>query len=55
MRVEACNSCHTYIKVADLRAEGLLPPVVDELASVELDLWCKEQGLTKNQPNLLGM
>ncbi|MEC9301984.1 MAG: formate dehydrogenase accessory protein FdhE [Acidobacteriota bacterium] len=55
MRVEACNSCHTYIKVADLRAEGLLAPVVDELASVELDLWCKEQGLTKNQPNLLGM
>ena len=55
MRVEACDSCRTYIKVADLRTKGLLAPVVDELASVELDLWCKEQGLTKHQPNLLGM
>ena len=55
VRIEACTSCRTYLKIIDLRAEGTLAPVVDEIASVELDLWCDEQGLTKLQRNLLGM
>jgi formate dehydrogenase maturation protein FdhE len=33
----------------------LAVPVVDELASVPLDIWAEEQGYTKLQPNLLGM
>ncbi len=55
MRIEACASCRTYLKVVDLRAHGTLAPVVDELASLELDLWCDEQGLVKLQRNLFGM
>ena len=55
VRIEACASCHTYLKVVDLRAHGTLAPVVDELASLELDLWCDEQGLVKLQRNLFGM
>ena len=55
VRVEECGSCRTYLKAVDLRAAGLAVPVVDELASVELDLWAGEQGLEKRQRNLLGM
>ncbi len=55
IRLEECGSCRTYVKAIDLREAGLAVPVVDELASVELDLWAGEQGLTKRQTNLLGM
>ncbi|MAG69371.1 MAG: formate dehydrogenase accessory protein FdhE [Vicinamibacterales bacterium] len=55
VRIEACASCRTYLKVVDLRAEGSPAPLVDEIASVELDLWCDEQGLVKLQRNLFGM
>ncbi len=55
VRIEACAACRTYLKVVDLRAHGTLAPVVDELASLELDLWCDEQGLVKLQRNLFGM
>jgi formate dehydrogenase accessory protein FdhE len=55
VRVEECGTCRTYIKAIDLRENGLAVPVVDELASVELDLWAVEQGLSKVCTNLLGM
>ena len=55
IRLEECGSCRTYIKAIDLREAGLAVPVVDELASVELDLWAVEQGLSKLRANLLGM
>lgn len=55
VRVEECGSCRTYVKAVDLRENGLAVPVVDELASVELDLWAVGQGLTKLRTNLLGM
>ena len=54
VRVEECRSCQTYIKAVDLRRNGLAVPLVDELASVELDLWACEQGLVKLQRNVLG-
>ena len=55
VRVEECGSCRTYVKAIDLRETGLAVPVVDELASVELDLWAAEQGLSKLRTNLLGL
>ena len=55
VRVEECGSCRTYVKAVDLREVGLAVPVVDELASVELDLWAVEQGLSKLRTNLLGL
>ncbi|MCH7491120.1 MAG: hypothetical protein IID05_10550 [Gemmatimonadetes bacterium] len=39
----------------DLRKDGRAVPLVDDLATVELDVWCRERGLRKIQPNLLGM
>ena len=55
LRVEECTSCRTYLKTVDLRTDGLAVPAVDELASVELDLWADGQGLGKLQRNLLGL
>ena len=39
----------------DLTKNGLANPLVDELASVPLDLWAQEHGYAKVCPNLLGM
>jgi FdhE protein len=54
IRVEACDSCKTYINTVDLTKNGLAIPEVDEYASVPLDLWAMENGYTKLLPNLLG-
>lgn len=53
VRVEACESCKSYIKTVDLTKSGLGEPVVDEIASVPLDLWAQMRGYTKLQVNLL--
>jgi FdhE protein len=55
IRVECCDTCQTYIKSIDLTKNGLADPVVDELASVPLNLWAQEHGYAKLHPNLLGM
>lgn len=55
VRVEACRSCQIYLKSVDLRVVGLAEPLVDDLATPELDLWATDQGLEKTVPNLLGL
>jgi FdhE protein len=55
VRVDACDSCRTYMKTIDLSHDALAIPTVDELACVPLDLWAREQGYTKLRPNLLRM
>ena len=55
IRVECCDDCKTYIKCVDLTKNGLAEPLVDELASVPLNLWAQEHGYAKLHPNLLGM
>ena len=55
IRVEACETCKVYIKSIDMTRDGLAVPEVDELASVAVDLWAKEKGYTKLQPNLFGL
>ena len=55
VRVEACDTCRTYIKSVDLTRNGLAVPIVDELATVPLNIWAEEHGYAKLQPNLLGM
>lgn len=54
VRVDVCDSCHTYLKTVDLTKLGLAVPVVDELATIPLDLWACEHGYAKLQMNLLG-
>jgi FdhE protein len=55
VRVEACDSCHRYIKTVDLTKDGYAVPAVDELATIPLDLWATENGYEKLQPNILGL
>ena len=54
VRVDVCDTCHTYLKTIDLTKTGLAVPVVDELATIPLDLWAREYGYQKLQINLLG-
>ncbi|MGA8489788.1 MAG: formate dehydrogenase accessory protein FdhE [Terriglobales bacterium] len=55
VRVEGCDSCQHYIKTVDLTKNGLAVPVVDELATIPLNLWAQEHGYTKLRSNLLGI
>ncbi len=55
VRVEACDTCQTYIKSVDLTRDGHAVPVVDELATIALNIWAEEHGYTKVEMNLLGM
>lgn len=55
VRVECCDTCRRYLKSIDLTKDARLVPPVDELAAIHLDLWAREQGYRKVQPNLAGM
>jgi len=55
VRVEACDSCKTYIKSVDLTRDGHAVPMVDELATVALNMWADEHGYAKVETNLLGL
>jgi FdhE protein len=54
IRVEACDTCKTYVRTIDLTKDGNAVPVVDDLAAIPLSLWAEEHGYTRLQPNLLG-
>jgi formate dehydrogenase maturation protein FdhE len=54
VRVDVCDTCHTYLKSVDLTKTGLAVAIVDELATMPLDLWAREHGYEKLQINLLG-
>jgi hypothetical protein len=47
-RIDSCLNCRSYIKTFDLRQPGAaaVVPLVDDLATVTLDFWALEQGLT---------
>lgn len=55
VRVEACDTCRYYIKTVDLTKNGRAVPVVDELATIPLNLWAQEHQYVKLQPNLIGI
>ena len=53
VRIEACDACRRYLKTIDLTRNGLAVPVVDDVASLTLDLWAAERGYRRLQTNLL--
>jgi len=55
VRVEACDTCGCYIKTVDLTKNGRAVPVVDELATIPLNLWARERHYVKVQANILGI
>jgi formate dehydrogenase maturation protein FdhE len=54
LRVEACDTCQTYLRTVDLTKNGHAVPVVDDLAALPLTLWAHEHSYTRAHPNLLG-
>jgi FdhE protein len=54
-RVDACDTCHTYLKSIDLTKDGHAIPVVDEIATVALNIWAEEHDYVKLETNLLGI
>ena len=55
VRIDACDTCHHYLKTIDMTKDGLAVPVVDELAAIPLDLWAAEKGYKKLTLNLAGL
>lgn len=55
VQLQACNSCKHYIKLVDLRTDGLAVPEVEDVASVVLDLWAKDRGFLRFERNIFGL
>lgn len=55
VRVDECHSCASYLKTVDFRKRGDAVPQVDDLATLELDLWARERGLTRVHANVFGL
>jgi formate dehydrogenase maturation protein FdhE len=53
IRVEACDTCHYYLRTIDLTKDGNANPLIDDLAALPLTLWAQEHNFTRLQPNLL--
>lgn len=55
LRVDACETCRTYLFTVDLAKDARAVPLIDELAALPLDLAAKDRGFRKITPNLVGM
>ncbi len=55
IQLQACESCGTYIKIVDMRMDGLAVPLLEDIASVALDLWAKEHLYEKYEKNIFGL
>jgi FdhE protein len=44
VRIDGCDSCGAYLKTIDASTDGAAVPHVDDLATLALDLWAREQG-----------
>src|SRR5690606_10079583 len=55
IRLDLCESCKRYLKTIDQTIDGKAVPLVDDIASLALDIWAVEQGYEKLELNLVGM
>jgi FdhE protein len=57
VRVDGCETCSHYVKTFDLREPGAaeLVPLVDDVATVSLDLWANDQGLARPLVSFAGV
>jgi len=54
IEIQTCRKCNHYIKIVDLRKDGLAVPDLEDVASLSLDLWAQDQGFVKFERNLFG-
>lgn len=52
-RAEACDACHSYLKIFTREKEPLMEVTADDLATLTLDLLVDEAGYLRSGPNLL--
>lgn len=55
LSIHACRTCSLYLVNVDLSRDRRAVPVVDEMAAIPLDLYARDQGVTKIVPNLMGL
>lgn len=57
VRIDGCETCSTYVKTFDLREAGGIEivPLVDDVATVSLDLWANDQGLARHLVSFAGV
>lgn len=57
VRLDACDTCLVYVKTFDLREPGSkdVVPLVDDVATLTLDVWAHEKGLQRPGVSLAGV
>jgi formate dehydrogenase accessory protein FdhE len=57
VRVDTCATCRSYVKTFDLREPGAVDvvPLVDDVASLTLDVWAQQRGFTRSSTSLAGV
>jgi FdhE protein len=55
VRIEACDTCHRYLKSIDQTLDGRSIPEVDDLVSLAMDVWAVEAGYSRLEPGLAGV
>ena len=57
VRIDGCETCGSYVKTFDLREAGgaELVPLVDDVATVSLDLWAQDQGFVRPLVSFAGV
>jgi FdhE protein len=53
VQAEACEACHTYVKLFDLRDRPGAEPLADDAATIPLDLLVAEEGYARGGVNVL--
>lgn len=55
VRIEACETCHRYVKSIDLTKDARPIAPIDDLLSVSMDLWAADQGYSRIEPGIAGI
>ncbi|MDQ3738014.1 MAG: formate dehydrogenase accessory protein FdhE, partial [Actinomycetota bacterium] len=57
VRVDTCATCRAYIKTFDFRERGAVDvvPLVDDVASLTLDVWVQGRGFTRSALSFAGV
>jgi FdhE protein len=57
VRIDACETCRSYVKTFDLREPGAkdVVPLVDDVATLALDVWAHQQDLDRHVVSLAGV
>jgi formate dehydrogenase maturation protein FdhE len=56
VRVDCCETCHGYVKTFDLRQAGgaEIVPLVDDVATLHIDLWAQDRGFNRASLSFAG-